>query len=49
MISSSSMVMLLLINEKISTWDLSICVYPHWLGFDGHGHDVLVLIINISS
>lgn len=34
---------------KISTWDLSLCVYPHWLGFDVHGHDVLVLIMNISS
>ena len=39
------MMMLLLLHEKISTWNLSLCVYPHWLGFDVHGHDVLVLIM----
>jgi hypothetical protein len=43
------MMMLLLLHEKINTRDLSLCVYPHWLGFDIHGHDVLVLIMNISS
>ena len=34
---------------KISTSYFSLCVYPHWLVFYVHDHDVLVLIMSISS